>query len=314
MYSIDDPERIQKEAKLSYNSIEHHDKINPEEVKMISNENEIFDLPTSDINIIYQSCQSSLKEIIIKDLGENIIQEIAMNNDNIKYNFNKVNNYKSDSNINLKFSGKEILPELKGGIISITERAVTQERIDYYTNLKLDIKIEDGKLKWNSIQEMKSYDIYVLDKNNNYIQYLQNPCLLEMFKKNYSSYNEFNSGSYIKHYTSNENSISLKEEGVYEIIISSQTNDIPLIYISEIFEYNSSFVPPPTDDGDDDSGRGTALFVGIALPLVVIAVAGLIYALLKCNKKKEVDLNSSTDEKSESIIRETTGTRITSLQ
>ena len=314
MYSIDDPEHIQKEAKLSYNSIEHHDKINPEEVKMISNENEIFDLPTSDINIIYQSCQSSLKEIIIKDLGENIIQEIAMSNDNIRYNFNKVNNYKSDSNINLKFSTKEILPELKGGIISITENAVTQERIDYYTNLKLDIKIEDGKLKWNSIQEMKSYDIYVLDKNNNYIQYLQNPCLLEMFKKNYSSYNEFNSGSYIKHYTSNENSISLKEEGVYEIIISSQTNDIPLIYISEIFEYNSSFVPPPTDDGDDDSGRGTALFVGIALPLVVIAVAGLIYALLKCNKKKEVDLNSSTDEKSESIIRETTGTRITSLQ
>jgi hypothetical protein len=314
MYSIDDPERIQKEAKLSYNSIEHHDKINPEEVKMIKDENEVYDLPTNDINIIYQSCQSSLKEIFIKDLGENIIQELAMNNDSIKYNFNKVNNYKSDSNINLRFNNKEILPELKGGIISITQKAVTQERIDYYTNLKLDIRIEDGKLKWNSIEQMKTYDIYVLDKNNSYIQYLQNPCLLEFFKKNYSSFNEFNNGSYIKHYTSNENSISLKEEGVYEIIISSKTNDIPLIYISEMFEYNSSYVPAPTDDGDDDSGKGTAIFLGVTLPLVVIAVAGLIYALLKCNKKKEVDLNNSTDDKSESIIRETTGTRITSLQ
>ena len=314
MYSIDDPERIQKEAKLSYNSIEHHDKINPEEVKMIKDENEVYDLPTNDINIIYQSCQSSLKEIFIKDLGENIIQELAMNNDSIKYNFNKVNNYKSDSNINLRFNNKEILPELKGGIISITQKAVTQERIDYYTNLKLNIRIEDGKLKWNSIEQMKTYDIYVLDKNNSYIQYLQNPCLLEFFKKNYSSFNEFNNGSYIKHYTSNENSISLKEEGVYEIIISSKTNDIPLIYISEMFEYNSSYVPAPTDDGDDDSGKGTAIFLGVTLPLVVIAVAGLIYALLKCNKKKEVDLNNSTDDKSESIIRETTGTRITSLQ
>ena len=86
-----------------------------------------------------------------------------------------------------------------------------------------------------------------------------------------------------------------------------------MIYISEIFEYNSSLVPP-TDEGDDDNGKGTALFLGIALPIVVIAVAVLIYALIKCNKKKEADLNSSTDEKSESIIRETTGTRITSVQ
>ena len=316
MYSIDDPEHIQKEAKLSYNSIEHHDKINPEEVKIIKDEVEVYDLPTSDINIIYQSCQSSLKEIFIKDIGENIIQEIAMNNDSIKYNFNKVYNYKSDSNINLKFKEKEILPELKGGIISITEKEVTQDRIDYYTNLKLDIKIEDGQLRWNSIDQMKIYDVYVLGQNNSYIQYLPNPCLLEIFKNNYSSLNdnEFNNNdSYIKHYTSNVNSISLKEEGVYKIIISSKTEDIPLIYISEIFEYNSSYIPPPTDD-DDDSGKGTALFLGVSLPLVVIGVAGLIYALLKCNKKKEVDASNTTDDKSEAIIRETTGTRITSLQ
>ena len=319
MYSIDDPEQIQKEAKLSYNPIEHHDKINPEEVKMITDEMEVYDLPTSDINIIYQSCENSLKEILIKDLGENIIQEIPYNNDDIRYNYNKINNYKSDSNINLRFktSEKDLPPELKGAIISITEKEVTPERINYYTNLTLEIKIEDGKLKWKSIEQMKNYDIYVLDQNNSYIPYLKNPCLLELLKNNYSAKfnnDEFNNSTYIKHYSSNVNSIALKEQGIYIVIISSKTeNDIPLIYISESFIYNSSLVPPPSD-GDDDDSKGTAIFLGVALPLVVIGVAALIYALLKCTKKKEIDENIQEDDKRESIIRETTNTRITSLQ
>ena len=35
MYSIDDPEQIQKEVKLAYNPIEDHGKINPEEIKTL---------------------------------------------------------------------------------------------------------------------------------------------------------------------------------------------------------------------------------------------------------------------------------------
>jgi hypothetical protein len=107
MYSIDDPEQIQKEVKLSYNPIQHHDLINPDEIKTIVEESEIYDLPTSDINIIYQSCENSLKEIFIKDLGENIIQEIPNIKNDTRYNFNKVNNYKSESNMNLIFKSSE---------------------------------------------------------------------------------------------------------------------------------------------------------------------------------------------------------------
>ena len=287
---------------------------------MITDEMQVYDLPTSDINIIYQSCENSLKEILIKDLGENIIQEIPYINDNIKYNYNKINNHKSDSSINLRFktSEKDLPPELKGAIISITEKEVTPERINYYTNLTLEIKIEDGKLKWKSIEQMKNYDIYVLDQNNSYIPYLKNPCLLEVLKKNYSAnFNneEFNNGTYIKHYSTNVNYISLKEEGIYVVIISSKTeNDIPLIYISESFIYNSSLVPPDTDGREEDM-KGTAIFVGVALPLVIIGVAALIYALLKCTKKKEIDENIQEDDKRESIIRDSTITsRITSLQ
>ena len=138
-----------------------------------------------------------------------------------------------------------------------------------------------------------------------------------MLKNNYSAKfnnDEFNNSTYIKHYSSNVNSIALKEQGIYIVIISSKTeNDIPLIYISESFIYNSSLVPPPSD-GDDDDSKGTAIFLGVALPLVVIGVAALIYALLKCTKKKEIDENIQEDDKRESIIRETTNTRITSLQ
>lgn len=317
MYSIDDPEQIQKEVKLSYNPIQHHDLINPDEIKTIVEESEIYDLPTSDINIIYQSCENSLKEIFIKDLGENIIQEIPNIKNDTRYNFNKVNNYKSESNMNLIFksSEKDIKPELKGAIIGITEKEVTQERIDYYTNLKLGVEIEDGKLKWNSTEHMTNYDIYVLDENNTYISYLNNPCLLEVLKKNYSSKlnNDINNGTYIKHYSSKVNSISLKEKGIYIVSIAAKIeNDIPLIYIYEPFVYNSSYVPP-SDDPEDDDGQGTILFLAIALPIVAIGVIVLIIVLIKCRKKKE-DNENLEDEKSEPIVRDTTTSRITSVQ
>ncbi len=317
MYSIDDPEQIQKEVKLSYNPIQHHDLINPDEIKTIVEESEIYDLPTSDINIIYQSCENSLKEIFIKDLGENIIQEIPNIKNDTRYNFNKVNNYKSESNMNLIFksSEKDIKPELKGAIIGITEKEVTQERIDYYTNLKLGVGIEDGKLKWNSTEHMTNYDIYVLDENNTYISYLNNPCLLEVLKKNYSSKlnNDINNGTYIKHYSSKVNSISLKEKGIYIVSIAAKIeNDIPLIYIYEPFVYNSSYVPP-SDDPEDDDGQGTILFLAIALPIVAIGVIVLIIVLIKCRKKKE-DNENLEDEKSEPIVRDTTTSRITSVQ
>jgi len=55
MYSIDDPEQIQKEVKLSYNPIEDHEKINPEEIKTLIDEKDIYKLLSSDISLIFQS-------------------------------------------------------------------------------------------------------------------------------------------------------------------------------------------------------------------------------------------------------------------
>ena len=42
IYSIDDPEQLQKQVKLNYNRKEEHEKINPEETRTILQENEIY--------------------------------------------------------------------------------------------------------------------------------------------------------------------------------------------------------------------------------------------------------------------------------
>jgi len=83
---------------------------------------------------------------------------------------------------------------------------------------------------------MKSYDIYVLDENNTYIPNFNDPCLLEALKKNYRLFEENN--TYIKHYSRNVNYISLKEQGIYIITVSSKIkNDLPLLHIC-IWTYN----------------------------------------------------------------------------
>ena len=318
MYSIDDPELIQKEVRLSYKPIEDHEIINPQEIKTIPNENNEYNLPASDISIVFQSCENSLKQILIKDLGENIIQEIPDDSDN-KYNYKKVNNYgyKTNMNIHFKNSEKDVDPNLKGAVIGVSEKEITEERINYYTNLKLKIKIvkEKGHLEWETIDQMKNYDIYVLDENNSYIPHLNNPCLLQVLKNNFSSYSlQSNDTSYIKHYSKDTNSISLNEQGIYIITITSKIeNDIPLLYIYEPFIYNSSIVPPPPpsdDEGKDDEedNSDTLLFLGIALPIVVIGVLILIFSLIKCRKKKDdgvPEISENTDDKNEAIVRDT---------
>ena len=229
-----------------------------------------------------------------------------------KYNYDKVINYNTEVNMNINFKKSEIDNDLKGAVIGITEKAITEERIKYYTDLKLKIKIEDGKLTWEKIDQMNNYDIYVLDENNSYIPFLDNPCLLEAFKNNFSENPLKDNNTYIKHYSSNVNFISLKEQGIYTIAISSNIeNDIPLVYIYEPFVYNSSNVPPSSDEDDDDGAdSGTILFVAIALPIVVIGVVVLIFSLIKCKKKKEEDNinsdNGEIDDRGVSILNATT--------
>ena len=322
IYSIDDPEQIQKQVKLNYKPKEEHEKINLEEKRTIPKESDIYTLPSNNINLIFQSCGNSLKEIIINDLTESIIQTIPNEHNDTKYNYEKVTNYNKEVNMNIKLknSQTDVLPELKGAVIGITEKQITQERIDYYTNLKLNVNIEKGKLEWETIEQMNNYDIYVLDQNNTYIPYLNNPCLLQTLKNNYSFHSFNDNNTYIKHYQSDVNYISLKEQGIYIIAITANINEFPLLYIYEPFLYNSSYVPPHSDDTDsdnpdDDDNSGTILFLAIALPIVVVGVLILIFALIKCKKKNNEEQrdNNEGDEKIVPIVRPSNISRVTAL-
>ena len=314
IYSIDDPELIQKTVKLTYNPIEEHEKINPEECKTL-NENDIYSLPDSNINILYQSCDNTLKEIDISDLGGNILQTIT-NTKNNSYDFHSIDNQKIETNIQIKIkdSQKEISDKLKGAFIGITEKEITQEKIDHYINLDLKIKYEgNGKISWEKIDNMKNYDVYILNENNSYIPHLNNPCLLKYIKENYqyTQRKKEDNTTFIKHYSTSDNYLIFKEKGIFTVTITSNIeNDIPLQYIYKPLSYNSSNVSPD-DGGDDDDNSGTILFLAIALPIVIIGVIILLFTLIKCKKNKDDDRieNDECDDNKEPIIRDTTVSR-----
>ena len=315
IYSIDDPEQIQKTVKFNYKPIQDHEKINPEESKTL-NEEDIYTLPNKTLNIIYKSCGNTLKEIDISDLGGNILQTIT-NTKNASYDFHNIENNKIMTNLQIKIkdSQKDISPELKGAFISITEKEVTQDKIDYYTKLDLKIKFEgNGKISWDKIDKMNNYDVYILNENNTYTSYLDNPCLLQYIKDNCKFTEEMNedNNTYIKHYSTSNNNLMFKERGIFTVVVSSIIkNDIPLLYIYQSLTFNSTSIIPDEDEDEEDNS-GTMLFLAIALPLVIIGVIILIFLFIRCKKNKDTNDrldNEECDEAKEPIIRETTNSR-----
>jgi hypothetical protein len=68
MFYIEDYEKIQKDVSLTYNEIKEYEIIYKEVPKVIFKDNEKYQLPifeenSTDINIVYQSCGNSLKEM-----------------------------------------------------------------------------------------------------------------------------------------------------------------------------------------------------------------------------------------------------------
>ena len=140
------------------------------------------------------------------------------------------------------------------------------------------------------------------------MQYLNNTCLLQAIKNNELKIK--NNDSYIKHYSSKTNSITLEEKGNYSVAVSANiTGKIPLIYIYDVIIYDSSLVPPDRKDDDDDDMTGTYIFIGISFPLVLIVVILLLILLIRA-KKDAVSSEESKDglkeEEEQPIAKEST--------
>ena len=319
LFSIDDPEMIQKEVILTFNDIKEYEKINVGTSKIIAKENEKYALPSfgndNDINIIYQSCGNSLKDINVYNYNDRL-QSIFNNKNSSSFEHNLIKNYNS-LNLQLGISFKNIKADdsfLNGAVIGISDQQVTDDDISKYSDLKLNISQNENKVEWEALDGIDNYDIYLLDENNSYVPYLKNPCLLESIKNNEFE-NLNNNESYIKHYSTNNTYIKMEEKGKYIVTVSANIKGkVPLVYTYDEVIYDSSLIPPepepepdpkpepgPDDDDkkDDDDGNGTIIFLAISIPLVIIVV--LIVLIVLSRKKSNLGL----DNNNAPLIRET---------
>lgn len=311
MYSIDDPEMIQKDVILTYNEIKNYESIDIGKSKSILNELEKYSLPfgkdVNSINIVYLSCANSLKEIGIYNLNDRINTIINGKIEPV-YQHAKVEKMYNDNNrigIDFKLNSKDNAPYLNGAIIGITNQDITDDDINKYSNMKKNITQKGKNIEWEKFENNEKYDVFILDENNTYSQYLNNPCLLQSIKNNPTNLYFINDNSYIKYYSLETNSITMEVKGKYNVVVSVNVEGkVPLVYIYDKILYDSSLVPPDDDgeDDDDNGGKGTTIFLAIALPAVIIVVLILLFVLIRAKKNSTIDLQ----EPKAPIIRETT--------
>ena len=311
LYSIDDPEMIQKDVILTYNEIKEYEKIELGTSKTILNENERYEIPfgedSESLNMIYLSCQNSLKEIKIYIYSEEI-QTIPMNENETFYQHTKIDrDNESDYlvGICLKESHETNISLLNGGVIGFTNKEITDEDINKYSNMTLNITQKGNKVEWEKMENCSQYDVFVLDENNTFVPYLKNPCLLQYIKNNSTNISN-NNNSYIQYYSTNNSYINLEEKGKYNVIIATNIEgEIPLVYIYDKIIYDSDMTPPDDDEDDkeEEADSGTLLFLAIALPLVIIIVIILLIVLIKSKKKQTIE-----PEPREALVTDSTRT------
>ena len=313
MFSIDDPEMIQKDVILTYNEIKEYEKIDIDNFKTIINQNEKYSLPLfseeiKDINIVYQSCDNSLKDINIYNYNDKL-QTIFNDKKESFYRHDLIKNYYSlnlQISLSFKENEKKTDPLLNGAVIGITDQKITDDDLNKYINLKLNVSQNEDKIEWEILDNINQYDVFVINENNSYASNLKNPCLLDSIKNNLiNKYNNNGNDSYIKHYSSDTNYIKLEEKGKYYVVISASIKGkVPLIYIYDKVIYDSSLIPPepepepepdpepkPDPEPADEGGNGNTIFLAVGIPLVVIVVLVLLIVLVKCRKNSEIDIN-----------------------
>ena len=310
MFYIEDYEKIQKEVFVTYNEIKEYEIINKDVPMIIFKDNEKYQLPTfegnmTDMNIVYQSCGNLLKQINIYNYEDQIKTIINNENESI-YQHDSIKIYHELSNltyrldINLDEKQKDINPFLNGAVIGITEENITDEDIEKYSNLTLNISQNGRRVEWDPIENISHYDVYVLNENNTYVPFLKNPCLLQSIKNHYPPHKVYdNEDYYEKYYSSSTNYITLNEKGRYYVTVSANiSGQVPLIYIYDKVIFDSSLIP---EDSEESLDNGTKIFMGISIPLVFISVFIILIALTKCNKNPIIDPESSKS----SLVRDT---------
>ena len=272
--SINDIEMLQKDIYIEYNPIKEYEKIELGKPYIIDDDNK-YSLPKTekndnDINVIYQSCENTLNKINIYNYND-MLFSIINSNKYTKYKTKSITNYLFDIQFNLDVFETELY---KGAVIGFSKDNITQEEIEPYEKMSLNITQNGKKIEWKNITNVDLYEIFVLDENNEKRKYLKNPCFLKTLRE---------SNDYIKYYSTKNNYITLEEKGNYTVVVTADIiGKTPLIFIYNELKYDSNKVP-----NEDDTGSLLWLLIVSIVLAVIIVIVLIVFLVIKLKKRQD---------------------------
>ena len=301
MFYIYDPEGIQKDINVEYFPVEQYQSINNSISNILAVDGEKYSLNIdkkySKVSVVFQSCGNSLKEVNIYSYDD-ILNSFERKN---IYNLGVFNNYLIPNQVG-PILVKEEGNQYNGAVVGISLNEISQKEIDNYNNYNYTVRQNGKVVKWPKLKDVKQYVLYVFNKKHEDLKYVRNPCYLDFIHKNQlSNKNDEDDSSYIGIYTTTDNEYKLKENGTFiATVMANLEGGIPMKYVYNEFNFNSS--AEPYDEDDDDSN--TLLIVLLVLvPVIIILIVVLVIILIRRNKQKE--MNDLPEEKAK-LIRDTT--------
>lgn len=301
MFYVNDPEGVQKDVYLDYTPIEKYETIPNSEIKIYSTTEGKYGLDinkdVSKVSVLYQSCGKSLKGLNIYSYDD-ILNSFDSKN---KYNLGVFNNYLIPKQVGPIFE-KDEGNQYEGAIVGISLEEISKDEIDNYNKNEYAVRQNGKVLKWNPVNNVKEYVVFVFNEKNEDLKYIQNPCFLDHIQKSYINASE-NETSYIAHYTTGNNYYELSENGTFiTTVVANMGEKMPMKFIYKEYAYNSS--AEPYDEDTDDDGDNTLLIeLLVIIPILVIIIIILIVYLVRKNKQKEIHIDKDLNRK---LVRDTT--------
>lgn len=301
MFYVNDPEGVQKDVYLDYTPIEKYETIPNSEIKIYSTTEGKYGLDinkdVSKVSVLYQSCGKSLKGLNIYSYDDILNSFDAKN----KYNLGVFNNYLIPKQVGPIFE-KDEGNQYEGAIVGISLEEISKDEIDNYNKNEYAVRQNGKVLKWNPVNNVKEYVVFVFNEKNEDLKYIQNPCFLDHIQKSYINASE-NETSYIAHYTTGNNYYELSENGTFiTTVVANMGEKMPMKFIYKEYAYNSS--AEPYDEDTDDDGDNTLLIeLLVIIPILVIIIIILIVYLVRKNKQKEIHIDKDLNRK---LVRDTT--------
>ena len=301
MFHINDDQGIQKGIYMEYSPVDEYEPIPNSVSNVIMVTKDKYKLESDEeipkLSVLYQSCGNSLKEVDIYSYDDVLYSFYVTN----KYNLGVFKNYSIPQQVGPIFEEEENITEnYTGAIIGISLNELSQSDIDEFNNKDFEIT-QDGKiLKWDKIDGVKEYIVYVFDEENEDLKYIHNPCYLDYIQKNNTTidYLEFeNNSSYIAHYSAGTNNqLELKENGTFiTTVMADLEGKFPMKLIYKEFYYNSSVEPP--DEDDDDESNALLIVISIILPIILIVLIVLVIFLRRKKKQREINIDDTDDNR-----------------